>query len=59
MIFDLSGKKLLSLNSSLKIIDCSTLGHGLYTITITLSNGKIVAQDTPSNLVKNINAIIA
>jgi len=43
-IFDLSGKKLLHLNSSLKIIDCSTLGHGLYTITITLINGEIVRK---------------
>ena len=43
-IFDLSGKKILSQNSSLNIIDCSTLGYGLYTITVTLSNGEIVQK---------------
>ena len=43
-IFDLSGKQIFSLHSSSKIIDCSTLGYGLYTITVTLRNGEIVRK---------------
>ena len=43
-VFDLSGKKIISLNSSIIILDCSTLIDGLYNIIVTLKNGQIVRK---------------
>lgn len=43
-IFSLSGKKLLSFNTSLDTLDCSQLCDGIYTIIITLKTGHLVRK---------------
>ena len=49
----------LQYNNQISIILCDHQARDLLACVdaaMILSNGKIVAQDTPSNLVKNINA---
>ena len=49
----------LQFENNITILVCDHIASSLLQISdyaMILSNGKIVAQDTPSNLVKNINA---
>ena len=49
----------LQYDNNITILVCDHIASSLLQISdhaMILSNGKIIAQDTPSNLVKNINA---